>query len=103
MPCGQRPCTALCGRRIRSRLSSSSREKRAIEFRHKAVGRPLEQADLRRKDSMLVKEANRTYEVPGDSEQIVRAAWLYHVAGNTQEQTADLLGNLTCKGQSALG
>ena len=45
------------------------------------------------KDSMLVKEANRTYEVPGDSEQIVRAAWLYHVAGNTQEQTADLLGS----------
>ena len=41
---------------------------------------------------MLVREANRTYEVPGDSEQIVRAAWLYHVAGNTQEQTADLLG-----------
>ncbi|MGA7901026.1 MAG: sugar-binding domain-containing protein [Terrimicrobiaceae bacterium] len=26
------------------------------------------------------------------SGQIVRAAWLYHVAGNTQEQTADLLG-----------
>jgi DNA-binding transcriptional regulator LsrR (DeoR family) len=25
-------------------------------------------------------------------EQIVRAAWLYHVAGNTQEQTAELLG-----------
>jgi DNA-binding transcriptional regulator LsrR (DeoR family) len=35
---------------------------------------------------------NRAYELPGDSEQIVRAAWLYHVAGNTQEQTADLLG-----------
>jgi DNA-binding transcriptional regulator LsrR (DeoR family) len=35
---------------------------------------------------------NRSYELPGDSEQIVRAAWLYHVAGNTQEQTADLLG-----------
>ncbi len=34
----------------------------------------------------------RAYELPGDSEQIVRAAWLYHVAGNTQEQTADLLG-----------
>ena len=27
-----------------------------------------------------------------DSEQIVRTAWLYRVAGNTQEQTADLLG-----------
>ncbi len=25
-------------------------------------------------------------------EQIIRAAWLYHVAGNTQEQTAELLG-----------
>ncbi len=25
-------------------------------------------------------------------EQTIRAAWLYHVAGNTQEQTADLLG-----------
>jgi DNA-binding transcriptional regulator LsrR (DeoR family) len=35
---------------------------------------------------------SRAYELPGDSEQIVRAAWLYHVAGNTQEQTADLLG-----------
>ena len=35
---------------------------------------------------------NRSYEFPGDSEQIVRAAWLYHVAGNTQEHTADLLG-----------
>jgi DNA-binding transcriptional regulator LsrR (DeoR family) len=35
---------------------------------------------------------NRAHELPGDSEQIVRAAWLYHVAGNTQEQTADLLG-----------
>ena len=35
---------------------------------------------------------NRAYERAGDSEQIVRAAWLYHVAGNTQEQTADLLG-----------
>jgi len=35
---------------------------------------------------------NRAYELAGDSEQIVRAAWLYHVAGNTQEQTADLLG-----------
>jgi DNA-binding transcriptional regulator LsrR (DeoR family) len=35
---------------------------------------------------------NRAYELPGDSEQIVRAAWLYHVGGNTQEQTADLLG-----------
>lgn len=39
-----------------------------------------------------MKETNRAYELPGDSEQIVRAAWLYHVAGNTQEQTADLLG-----------
>jgi DNA-binding transcriptional regulator LsrR (DeoR family) len=35
---------------------------------------------------------NRGHELSGDSEQIVRAAWLYHVAGNTQEQTADLLG-----------
>ena len=35
---------------------------------------------------------NRTHESQGDLEQIVRAAWLYHVAGNTQEQTADLLG-----------
>ena len=39
-----------------------------------------------------MKENSRPYELPGDSEQIVRAAWLYHVAGNTQEQTADLLG-----------
>jgi DNA-binding transcriptional regulator LsrR (DeoR family) len=39
-----------------------------------------------------MKDGNRAYELPGDSEQIVRAAWLYHVAGNTQEQTADLLG-----------
>jgi len=36
-----------------------------------------------------VRQAN---ELDGASEQIVRAAWLYHVAGNTQEQTADLLG-----------
>jgi len=35
---------------------------------------------------------NRTHDAEGDAEQIVRAAWLYHVAGNTQEQTADLLG-----------
>jgi DNA-binding transcriptional regulator LsrR (DeoR family) len=35
---------------------------------------------------------NRGHELSGDSEQIIRAAWLYHVAGNTQEQTADLLG-----------
>ena len=30
--------------------------------------------------------------LPDALEQTVRAAWLYHVAGNTQEQTADLLG-----------
>jgi DNA-binding transcriptional regulator LsrR (DeoR family) len=52
----------------------------------------LAQADRHEQGFMLVRETNRTYEVPGDSEQIVRAAWLYHVAGNTQEQTADLLG-----------
>ena len=38
------------------------------------------------------KRMSRSYEISGDLEQIVRAAWLYHVAGNTQEQTADLLG-----------
>src|SRR6476659_10614418 len=38
------------------------------------------------------KRMSRAYEIPGYLEQIVRAAWLYHVAGNTQEQTADLLG-----------
>jgi DNA-binding transcriptional regulator LsrR (DeoR family) len=30
--------------------------------------------------------------LPSALEQTVRAAWLYHVAGNTQEKTADLLG-----------
>src|SRR6476619_7793839 len=38
------------------------------------------------------KRMSRSYEISGYLEQIVRAAWLYHVAGNTQEQTAELLG-----------
>ena len=35
---------------------------------------------------------NRDSMVPEALEQTVRAAWLYYVAGNTQEQTAELLG-----------
>jgi DNA-binding transcriptional regulator LsrR (DeoR family) len=35
---------------------------------------------------------NHEYPPRGVSEQIVRAAWLYHVAGHSQERTAALLG-----------
>ena len=27
-----------------------------------------------------------------ESDQLVRAAWLYYIGGNTQEQTAEILG-----------
>ena len=40
---------------------------------------------------------NRDTKLIDASEQTVRAAWLYHVAGNTQEQTADLLGTSRVK------
>ena len=35
---------------------------------------------------------DRDYSLPNILEQTIRAAWLYHVAGNTQERTAELLG-----------
>ena len=40
---------------------------------------------------------NRDTKLIDASEQTVRAAWLYHVAGNTQEQTADLMGTSRVK------
>ena len=40
---------------------------------------------------------SRDTKLPDAFEQTVRAAWLYHVAGNTQEQTADLLGTSRVK------
>ena len=40
---------------------------------------------------------NRDTKLIDASEQTVRAAWLYYVAGNTQEQTADLLGTSRVK------
>ncbi len=35
---------------------------------------------------------NENRKLPSVPEQTIRAAWLYHVAGNTQEETAELLG-----------
>ncbi|HEY5814195.1 MAG TPA: hypothetical protein VIT23_16255, partial [Terrimicrobiaceae bacterium] len=35
---------------------------------------------------------NEPSKLPSVPEQTIRAAWLYHVAGNTQEETAELLG-----------
>ena len=94
--CGPGPHRTELYRQMRVTAVSHSRHSwwatSAITFRDGVIERPLAQADLHEQGSMLVRETNRTYEVPGDSEQIVRAAWLYHVAGNTQEQTADLLG-----------
>jgi DNA-binding transcriptional regulator LsrR (DeoR family) len=41
-------------------------------------------------------------ELVADSERIIRAAWLYHVTGNTEEQTDDLLGILRAKANGRL-
>jgi hypothetical protein len=72
----------------------SGRRRQLREKRDKLLGESSRQrvTSGNQKGRDFVKENTRAYELPGDSEQIVRAAWLYHVAGNTQEQTADLLG-----------